>query len=256
MARRDRSFPRRQLTADRRRYFSSNRWRLIAFGAVYLGLGVAVTITEFLLLGHGPLFWYAFGVFHAVWLALLIGALVLMWLTSSPKAIHYLRGAFGEDNTTDVLKSARRTTIWGFVAGVETLGGDIDHLVVTRSGGVLAIDSKWCNKATPETLGKMAESARSAARRAESVIRSENVGTLKRDSTARHRIPDLSYRVRPVVVVWGAERHRMPESQAIAGVDFISGQKLAQWLRSLEGQNVDRVAAKDLLTRLTDFKNR
>ncbi|WP_028645061.1 nuclease-related domain-containing protein [Nocardioides sp. URHA0020] len=209
-----------------------------------------------LLQPRGPVFWYLIGAFHTLWIALAIGMVGVMWLASSQKAVQYLRGALGEDNTTDVLKAAQRNAVWGFVTGMETGGGDIDHLVVTRSGGVLAIDSKWSNQVTAELLETMATSARKAARRAESIMRSEHVGTLKRERGARHRADTTSYTVRPVVVVWGAEGHRMPDTVTRTDVAFVAGPRLAQWLRSLEGQVVEKTAATDLLNRLTGFRDR
>lgn len=205
---------------------------------------------------RGPLFWYLLGAFHALWIALALGMVGVIWLASSQTAVLNLRGALGEDNTTEVLKSARRKAIWGFVTGVETGGGDIDHLVVTRSGGVLAIDSKWRNEVTAELLETMAISARKAARRAESIMRSEHVGTLKRERGARHRAQTWSYVVRPVVVVWGAEGRRMPDSAMKTDVEFVAGPKLSKWLRSLDGQVVDKDAATDLLARLAEFRDR
>ena len=69
----------------------------------------------------------------------------LAWLASSEPAlrdVRDVRGALGEGYTRDMLKSAaKKKAIWGFVEGIETRGGDIDDLVVTRSGGVLALDS-------------------------------------------------------------------------------------------------------------------
>jgi hypothetical protein len=256
MARRAASFPRRQLSADLRGYLRRNRRQLLVVSAGYLAIGAVGSVAEFFLLGHGAVFWYLLGAFHALWLAALVGMVGLMWLASSQPAISYLRGTLGEDNTTEILKAARRRSIWGFIASMETSGGDIDHVVVTRQGGVLAIDSKWRNEVTAELLETMAISARKAARRAESIMRSEHVGTLKRECGARHRVETASYIVRPVVVVWGAEGHRMPDAASRSDVDFVAGPKLAQWLRSLEGEVIDEAAGRDLLTRLAEFKGR
>jgi hypothetical protein len=256
VARRIASFPRRQLSADIRGYLRRNRGRLLLVAIGYLAIGAVGSVVEFYLLGHGPAFWYTFGAFHAFWLAVLVGMVGLGWLASSQPAILYLRGAFGEDNTTEVLKAARRKSVWGFVASMAVIGGDIDHLVVTRSGGVLAIDSKWSNEVTVDRLEAMAVAARKAARRAESIMRSEHVGTLKRERGARHRAGSASYAVRPVVVIWGAAGHRMPDSARRADVEFVAGPKLAQWLRTLDGELVDKAAARDLLARLADFRDR
>ena len=251
---RTKSYPRRKLDEDFRGYIDRNRALLFGVTAGYVALGVSASVLELLLIGEQPYFLYALGFFHAVWIALAVGALTMIWLASSPDAINYLRGALGEDNTEDVLKAARRTSIWGFVAGVTIDGGDIDHLVVTRTGGVLAMDSKWRNEASTETVQQMADSARKSARRAEIVMRSETIGTLKRDSSARHRTQAPSYRVRPVVVMWGGTLRSMPDTHCVDDVEFVAGPTLKRWLRTLDGQGVDEVAAKDLLARLTDFR--
>src|SRR4051794_3911069 len=107
------SYPRRQLSADLRRYVRRNRGRFLVVSAGYLAIGAIASVAELLLLSHGSAFWYLLGAFHVLWLALLVGMVGLMWLASSQPAILYLRGALGEDNTTDILKAARRHAIWG-----------------------------------------------------------------------------------------------------------------------------------------------
>ncbi len=57
----------------------------------------------------------------------------------------------GESNTSEALKAARRQqVIWGYIEGVAVTGADIDPLVVTRGGGVVAIDSKWRTEVTAD----------------------------------------------------------------------------------------------------------
>ncbi len=256
MSRSEKSFPRRQLAADLRNYLRHNRLRLLLVGAYLFALGTIFSVVEYLLLQHVPAFWYGLGAVHATIVAVFVGMVGVMWLASSQRAILLLRGAFGEDNTTDVLKAARRKTIWGYVTSVEVASGDVDHVVVTRAGGVLAIDSKWRNEVTPDKISAMADSARKASRRAELIMRSEQVGTLKRDSRARHRSSGTAYQVRPIVVLWGAEGHRMPASAIHGDVEFVAGPNLAAWLRGIDGEHVDAASARDLLNRLAAFKVR
>lgn len=249
-----RSFPSRLAREDLRAYLRRNRARLVLISLGYLALGVAITGFLIAIAGHRRTSWFMAGLFVGVWLTMYVAMIGLAWLASSQPAMRYVRGALGEDNTRDMLKAAaRKRTIWGFVEGITTRGGDVDHLVVTRSGGVLAIDSKWCNEVNPDLLDRMAMSAQAAARRAESVMRSENVGVLKRESKARHRVDGAAHRVRPVVVVWGAESHKMPSSATRLGVEFVAGLNLPNWLRLLEGDSVDEATAADLLGRLAAF---
>jgi hypothetical protein len=69
------------------------------------------------------------------------------FLLTDPEGIKHLRGAYGEENTREVLKAAmRRRLIWGCVDSIGLEGGDLDHVVVTRRGGVLVLDSRWRNQ--------------------------------------------------------------------------------------------------------------
>lgn len=121
---------------------------------------------------------------------------------------------------------------------------------------MLAIDSKWRNKVTADVLTSDAAAARAAARRAESILRSEHVGALKREARARHRDVGASFSVTPVVVIWGAVRHEMPDSAIREGVEFVPGEKLGAWLRARNDHPVDKTVANDLLERLAAFRDR
>jgi hypothetical protein len=86
---------------------------------------------------------YALGFMDGV-LATALVALVLTAFHASTGSIWQLAGAWGEENTRDVLRAAkRRRHIWGWIDSVAIADGDIDHLVVTRDGRLVAIDSKW-----------------------------------------------------------------------------------------------------------------
>ena len=87
-------------------------------------------------------------------------------------------------------------------------------------------------------------------------MRSENIGAMKREARAKHRVDGSSYRMRPVVVVWGAESHKMPSAITREDVECVAGLNLTRWLRSLEGESVDEATAGDLLKKLADFRRR
>ena len=86
--------------------------------------------------------------------------------------------------------------------------------------------------------------------RAEAVTRS-----LFQGERARHRARVDSVRVRPVVVLWGAEQHRVPGGVTqVDGIDFVAGRHLRTWLRQLEGDLVSKAAAAQLKERLLEFR--
>jgi hypothetical protein len=74
----------------------------------------------------------------------------------------YVRGAWGEDTPEPTWSGRGGSGSVGWVDSIELQIGDIDHLVVTRHGGVVAIDSKWRNQTTDEDVAAMADSARRA----------------------------------------------------------------------------------------------
>ena len=101
--------------------------------------------------------------------------------------------------------------------------GDIDHLVVTRKGGLVAIDTKWRNCAD-DTLD-MARAAHRVSVRAEALTRS----LLTRGPRSRRRSTISAVPVRPVVVLWGAAQGTVPDgAEELEGVEFIPGRRLHQ----------------------------
>jgi hypothetical protein len=61
--------------------------------------------------------------------------------------------------------------------------------------------------------------------------------------------------IRPAVVVWGAEQHRLPNGVArVDGIDFVAGRHLRKWLRGLEGDDVSKDAAAELVKLLKQFR--
>jgi hypothetical protein len=251
------SFPRQQLTEDFRAFLLQRRQQVLALLAIEVGLAGLVSIALLVFLHRGPFVWYALGGLHMLLICAVPTGIAISFLANSRTAMWNLRGALGESNTSEVLKAAKKhQVLWGYVEGAATSGGDIDHLVVTRRGGVLAIDSKWRNTVTADVLDRDAAAARAAARRAESILRSVHVGALKRDTQAQHRQRGGSFSVTPVVVVWGPVRHHMPDRADRGDVMFVAGDKLADWLETRQREPVDKAVADDLLERLTAFRSR
>jgi hypothetical protein len=155
-----------------------------------------------------------------------------------------LYGQWGEQNTRDCLKSARRWRhIYAFVDNLEVRGGDVDHLVLAPSG-VLALDSKWHGQdITATTLARDRDRALASASRARSILRSEGF------------VVDVA----PVVVIWGGQQGNIPNGVVERdGVRFISGNHLSTWLRSLHGHEtrLGRKEAAALVDRLDEFRRR
>jgi hypothetical protein len=227
------------------------RWRLIT-GTVLGVVAVAAAVTVWVaFVVSGALRWYALGVVHAVVLGTALHLLWMVFLAHDARAIHHLRGAWGEDNTRDELRRARRRRlVWGWVDSVELEGGDIDHLVVTRHAGVLAIDSKWRSAFDPRECADMARAASTARTRAQGIA-----NTYLRRERGAHRARVNPHQVRPVVVLWGSAQHELQGAWEFEGVTFVPGRHLLTWLRGLDGETVDKCAAQDLLEQLETFRH-
>lgn len=225
-------FSRDQFRRQRRAFLRRN-WGGLTIVAVILA-AIAVLTTW---LADG----YLLGALHAT-LLVSCGAMVLVvFFATNPRTLGQLAGAWGEDQTVDVLKKARRRRlIWGWVDGVATASGDIDHFVITRMGGLVAIDSKWRNDFTSRGLENDAHAARAAARRADSILRSL----------------DVPVGITPLIVVWGGARHEVPDKANVSGVDFIQGERLLEWLGRLSHEPVDEPSARELEKRLKEFRAR
>jgi hypothetical protein len=166
-----------------------------------------------------------------------------LFLTTNGPAIFQLRGAWGEDNTIQELKKARRRRlVWGWVNSAAVASGDIDHLVVTRRGGVVVVDSKWCSALTDEVRAAMVNSARRAALRAEGIV-----NTVSKRSGGRHR-GSREARVITVVVLWGAGRDDLaPGGETSEGVVLVRGGDFCTWLSALQGPSNSKEWAGKLL---------
>lgn len=192
------------------------------------------------------------GVVHTASLTVLWYFTNASFLAHHHEAIWQLRGVWGEDNTREELKRAKRKRlIWGWVDSAELQPGDIDHIVVTRRGGVVVLDSKWRNQVSADDVPAMAAASRKAALRAEGVLRS----VFKREPQARHRTPTKPVTVTPAVVLWGAARVDVPDDANVDGVRFLDGRRLLEWLSTAEGDGVDRQAARDVIKLLENYRS-
>lgn len=246
-----RVYSRRQLRSRFWRWCGQRRRFVVTAFAVLAGL-LAIE-TAFLLWFDpaGDLRWYLMGVAHAVFVGLAPSFLFLAFLVADPEAMKHLRGAWGEENTQGELKTAkRRRLVWGWADSVTLAYGDIDHLVVTRSAGVLAIDSKWRNTFDVHDRDAMARAADKVKLRATGVV-----DTVLRAGPRGQRASGHAVRIRPVVVVWGALQSEIPDSAQAHGVDFVAGSRLVDWLRTFGGDPIDKNAAKELLRRVEAFRD-
>lgn len=248
--RKAKSFPSRELRTRRRGWLRRNRWlvALIVGGSLLIG-GILI-----LLVSRGEHWdWqsYAVGALSATLVAATVHVVNTMFLVHDQGAIRQLRGAIGEDNTRDELRSAaRRRLIWDWVDSVELRAGDLDHVVITRRGGVVVIDSKWRNEVSRRDIEDMARSARRAATRAEALFAS----VLTAERRARHRRRANPVKVVPLVVLWGGAQSEVPEGFEIDGVRIVDGLSLRAYLRSLGGAEITRSEARDAMSALRSFR--
>lgn len=244
-------YPRRALRALFGRWLWRHRLRLsiatvgvlalMAFEAWMLGRSGA----------NSGLSSYLMGAMHVAIVASYVGAVVITFLAHEREAIFHLRGAWGEDFTKDELKRARRKKlIWGWVDSVTVQNGDIDHLVVTRSGGLVAIDSKWrsgVEHLDPATLARQATKARV---RAEGVLQS-----VLKTERGSHRARTRAFRVKPLVVIWGPASNAVPDGASFDGVDITHGFGLVDWFEGLDGDAIDEAGAADVLAHIERFRS-
>ncbi len=224
------SFPRQQYRAARKAFVHRNRV-LFAF-TVAFGLG-ACLVFSLLLSG------YLLGLAQGFFVSLLATGLLCAFHASTG-SIWQMAGAWGEDSTTDELRKAkRRGLIWGFVNGVATSTGDVDHVVVTKRGGVVAVDSKYHAHLSSDTVQRDLVSAATSARRARLIMLSFG------------RRLDIE----PVAVVWGGAQHLLGPNHKCLG-NVVGGRELVPWLRSLEGAQIDKATAKQILAELEDHRRR
>ncbi|GAA1725233.1 nuclease-related domain-containing protein [Aeromicrobium alkaliterrae] len=243
-------YSRHELRKIRRAWLWRRRWLIAAGMALMVAMALAMEVWYRFAGVSGPVRWYVSGAFHVGAVAAILHFLMLAFLAQDPAAIRHLRGAWGEEATREELKRARwRRSIWGWVDSVPLQYGDIDHLVVTRHGGLVAIDSKWSNEADADRRRAMAAAASRVKQRSEAVVR-----TVLKSERGDHRAHGSHVTVQPVVVVWGALQNEVPEGARLDGVEFVAGRELVRWLKALDGEPVDRAAGRDLIERLVTFR--
>src|SRR4051794_27462746 len=99
----------------------------------------------------------------------------------------------------------------------------------------------------------MAAAADRARSRADAVARS----VLKAERGARHRAVGDAVSVRAVVVLWGAEQHRLPGGAAeVDGISFVAGRHLRTWLSHLDREPVSKASAAQIESALVTFRER
>jgi hypothetical protein len=243
-------YSRRELQRRRRNWLRRNTGvvALVAVGTlVMLAVGSAIVVTTM----TGAFRWYVLGLVHAGLVAAGLQLLHSAFMAHDREALGHMRGARGEDNTrTELQRAKRRRLIWGWVDSVNLQAGDLDHVVMTRRGGLVVLDSKWRNEVTENGTADMTRDAQRAKARAEGLART----LLKSERGARHRAKVHSLTVTPVVVLWGAARPTVPHDAVREGVRFVDGRQLVRWLRALDGEIVPRDAARDALERLKKFR--
>jgi hypothetical protein len=164
------------------------------------------------------------------------------FLAHDGDAIRHVRGAWGEDNTRSELQRAKRLKlVWGWVDSLGLQHGDIDHLVVTRNAGLLAVDSKWRSQISD--AADMARAANKVRLRAEGLTRDLLKGTTR--GSRRARVNPLS--VTSVVALWGPAQHGVPDGASVDGIEFIAGRRFVEWLGRLDSEPVDRAAAAHII---------
>lgn len=243
-------FPRREYNRLRRLWLRRN-WGIVAFllvGFALMAALVSVPIANTDL----PIRWYVIGLFHAGLLAAALHLVNSAFLAHEGAAVWQLRGAWGEENTrSELQKAKRRRVVWGWVDSITLQVGDLDHVVLARSGGIVVLDSKWRSSIEADSMAEMTASARKAAIRAQGLARS----LLKSERGVKHRASGQPVTVvAAAVVLWGAARQAVPDGTEVDGVHFVDGRKLVGWLRQLGGPEVPADAAKDILEQLTAYR--
>lgn len=247
-----RPYSRTVLSELRRAWLRRHRRFVLTACLIVVGLISALTVWTVLFTPDSRLSWYLLGAVQATLVGLFVHGLHTGFLLNEPDGIRHLRGAWGEENTRTELETAkRRRLLWGWVDSIRLERGDLDHVVVTRRGGVVAIDSKWRNGTSTTDAEAMASAAERVRRRAEALTRQ-----LLSSERARHRARGAAVKVRPLVVIWGAEQRRLPKEGAqVNGIDFVAGRHLRDWLSLQDSEPVSKHAAAELLAVLRSYRD-
>ena len=235
-------YSRREFRRRLRMWLRRNRMLVAGFTAGLIVVLVVITGLALATGTHSGFTWWLLGSLQTGAVAAYLHLLHTGFLAHDADAIRHVRGAWGEDNTRSELhKAKRQRLVWGWVDSLGLQHGDIDHLVVTRNGGLVAVDSKWRSQASD--TADMARAAKRVRHRAEGVTRDLLKGTTR--GARRARVNPLS--VTSVVVLWGPAQHGVPDGASVDGIEFIAGRRFVEWLSRLEGESVDRAAAADIV---------
>ncbi|HEU5038849.1 MAG TPA: nuclease-related domain-containing protein [Nocardioides sp.] len=207
-----RSYPRQVVWNGVRELLAAN---------VRVMLIVSAICTSVLLILWWTLDGYVLGLAQGLFVGI-FGAIFVVAMILSSGVANQLAGAWGEDNTTDELRKAkRRGQIHDWVDSLRVKGGDVDHLVAAPSG-LYAIDSKWHSHGIDaQVVDRDTESAKAAARRAQLILRSRGLRQV----------------VQPAVVVWGGDQLKVPNGLLVRdGVAFVSGSHFKKWLSHISSE--------------------
>ena len=200
------SFAERELKTGFIRFLRANALRLSVF---LLLVALLAALCSLFMRG------YVLGLAHGALVVVTATAIYQLFVLGTGQS-HRLAGKWGEDNTRNLLRAAkRRGHVHDWIDNLEIQGGDVDHLVIAPSG-VFAIDSKWHGVDLDEwVLERDTKAAIEGARRARLVLHSE-----------KHRDE-----VTPLVVVWGGSQRQVPEHGIrVNDVLVIRGERLRRWL--------------------------
>ena len=218
------SYPRAQLRAELRSWSRRRRRGLLFLFGMWFSVAVVFVVLAMLL--DRPVVTVTYAVV-IVGLAIAYVALALLsFLVSHPQAMRLLRGSWGEDLTrTELTRLRRRRVSWGHVDSLAVDGGDVDHLVVLRRGGIVAIDSKWRSAWSEQICADVVLRAGKSARRARGLVATQ-IST----SSGRHRGQVDRGEVVALAVVWGPAQEEILEDLCIDGVHVVPGRRLRSWL--------------------------
>jgi hypothetical protein len=241
-------YPRRAYRALFTTWARRNVKLISSFAAVVFALIAFETAVILLMLPRSWFSWWLLGALQATLVAMGLYVTNAAFLADRREAIWQLHGAWGEEATRDELRRAKRKRlIWGWVDSVALQAGDLDHLVITRHGGLIAIDSKW--RTDGNDAAAMVDSAAKSRLRAQAVARS-----LLKGERGTHRARGHAVTVRPLVVIWGPAQHTMRDGDQDADIPFVGGRRLLSWLSDVNGEQVSKAAAKEIITALKKFR--
>lgn len=209
------------------------RWRS------YLGLagGAAMFVSFFALWPHMPL--------RAGLIGFTLGAATAMAALSLVRFDDpQVRGDLAEQWSAEAFGKVRG---WQIINGLTFTDGDLDHVVVTPSG-VLAVETKYrFQQPDKQRLAaqrrKDLDSAKRAARKTASLLRSKDVGR--------------SAAVMPVLVVWGKGTPDLPHGfTQVDGAYVLDGDHPGLWSHLFNAPLLDPDSRKSIHEALADYQRK